>query len=154
MDQEHTKERTITVQNIAEGMHSSFKKWILLLTETWDKHIRGVEEIEIPREWINPEMDTIKNSSSVAVEPIIVFEEPVKHRFSLSMPFMLGLKRLLAFILLVACLGSIYWTGRSYPRGLVLTVPSVCIFLDYLMKTHPTEKKVKWYILPDIEEDG
>jgi len=112
--------------------------------------------IEIPEEWINPSTDVTditSVSTPVAVEPTIVFEDPSKRKFALSIPWVFGMKRILAFLLLISTLMSMYLAIISYPLALIPICPSIFIFIDYLMLTRPTEKKVKWYILQNLEEE-
>lgn len=117
--------------------------------------VQKEEEILIPEEWTKPggmDMTETSNPTPVAVEPIIVFEEPSKSRVVLRLPWLLSLKRVIAFILLAMSVVSIYGFATSYSVGLLFYVPAAIIFLDYLIKTRPQARR-KWYILDDLEEE-
>ena len=143
----------VTIQSIVNGLWNSIKKLLLILTKLWNNIIKKEKEIKIPEEWLNPSTEVTSNPAPVAVEPTIVFEEFKKRGFALNVPWLIGAKRILAFILMITCVVSMYWTARSFPFGLLLTGPSVFIFFDYLVKTRPTKKKAKWYVLQDLEEE-
>lgn len=146
--------QSISLQNIVEGLWNVRKNPPIFLVKLRDAITKKEKEIEIPEEWLNPDAVVQSNpiSTPVAVEPSIVFESPPKYRFALSVPWLFGVKRVVAFVLLVTCLVSMYWTARSFPFGLLLTGPSSFIFLDYLMKTRPKKRRLKWYILDDMED--
>jgi len=143
----------VTTQSIVNGLWKSIKKLLLSLTKLWNNIVKKEKEIEIPKEWLSPSTDVVPNPAPVAVKPTIVFEEFEKHGLALTMPWLIGAKRILAFILMIICIASMYWTARSFPYGLLFTGPSVFISLDYLIKTRSKKKKAKWYMLQDLEEE-
>ena len=115
------------------------------------------KEIEIPESWKNPGTEVIPvpvPSTPVAVEPSIVFKEAVKSRFIIRLPsWFLKAKQMLAFVLLVGSCISIVGLIFTFPLGLIFTIPTAVINLDYLIKTRPKTNMMRWYILPDLEEE-
>ena len=143
----------VTTQSIVNGLWKSIKKLLFIITKLWNNIVKKEKEIEIPEEWLNPSTDVVPKPTPVAVEPTIVFEEFEKHGLALNVPWLFGAKRILAFILMIICMASMYWTARSFPSGLLFTGPSVFISLDYLIKTRSKKKKARWYMLQDLEEE-
>ncbi len=115
------------------------------------------KEIEIPEAWKNPNVEVITNPvplTPVAVEPSIVFKEPVRGRFGIKMPpWFLKTKRMLAFVLLIGSCISMIGLIYTFPVGLLFAIPTTIIILDYLIKTRPKTSRMRWYILTDLEEE-
>lgn len=115
------------------------------------------EEIEIPEAWKNPDGIITEEPSisvtPVAIEPSIVFEEPMKPGFKIkSPPWFLKSKRVLAFILFIGCCISAIGLIFTFPTGLIFVIPTGIINLDYLLKTQSKTNRMRWYILDDVEE--
>lgn len=134
--------------------------WILLKKPYL--FIRGLlspreKEIEIPEAWKNPGTEVAINPvppTPVAVEPSIVFKESVRGRFDIRMPpWFLKTKRMLAFVLLIGSCVSVVGLIFTFPVGLLFTIPTVIVILDYLIKTRPKTSRMRWYILTDLEEE-
>ena len=111
-------------------------------------------KIEIPQEWLEGKefypSDKPRHIPDNLI-PVISFKDfETQQRFVSTT---LAIRRIVAFVLLLTSFASIIFTIRSRPLSLIITVPSCYILFDYLAITRDTGKKrVKWYILPDIEE--
>lgn len=114
------------------------------------------KEIEIPEAWKNPSTEVAINPvlpTPVAIEPTIVFKEPIRTRFDMRMPpWFLKTKRILAFVLLIGTCISMVGLIFTFPVGLLFTIPTAIIILDYLIKTQSSVSMMRWYILTDLEE--
>lgn len=116
-----------------------------------------VEEDEIPESWLKPEsvesVELISQITPVAVEPSIVFEEPTAKIFTVkSFPWVIKVKRLLAFFVFFGCLISTFGLVTTFPLGLAFVIPTAVINLDYLLKTQPKKTKYAMHILDDMED--
>jgi len=151
------------INQLKTGLRNLILEIWLLLKKPY-LFIRGLlspreEEVEIPEAWKNPEGITNPvplpvPPTPVAVEPSIVFKEPTRPRFDIRMPpWFLKTKRMLAFVLLIGSCVSIIGLILTFPVGLVFTIPTAIIILDYLIKTRPKTSRMRWYILPDLEEE-
>lgn len=148
------------IQQLKTGLRNLIIE-ILGIFKTPFQYIRKLfspkeEEIEIPEEWKNPEAvieEAPVSVTPVAVEPLIVFKEPMKTRFRIRAPsWFLKSKRLLALFLLIGCCISAVGLVFTFPIGLVFVIPTAIINLDYLLKTQSKVDRMLWYMLPDLEE--
>lgn len=128
--------------------------------ELWDK-IRGKKEETngIPPEWLGkqplaPEEPKRKLKTPKLKRPKLGLKSKIPKFEPIRVPHLLKVKRVVAFILFVlfcfqiwASLQQFYW------EGLLLTVPTALIILDYLYKTRGSKQKVKWFELEDMEEE-
>ena len=142
-------------RNLISGIKHSFRK---LVTSVKDMGSPKLKEVPIPEHWIDPTITTtlppVEPTVPVAIEPSIIYEQPIKPGIHLYQPtWFIKVKRIVVFIILIgACASSIGLLSTS-PFGLVFTIPTVLLNLDYLLKTQPRSPTMRWDILPDIEKE-
>lgn len=119
------------------------------------------EKLEIPESWKSGEIDSPVPTITTD-EPDIINRAvslmpkfPVPER-GIRIPGSTKIRQSVVFILLIIDLMSVIWELGVFPKriplGLFFYVPMAIILLDYLLKTRPKKRRMKWYWLEDIEE--